>query len=329
MILIAAFTAFAVSALSMIGLLPLLRRAGAMDAPNHRSSHAVVTPRGGGLALLLGLGVGLVVDIEAGDHPWTGWEWGLLSIALILASVGFADDVRNVPATTRFAIQVTCGLAMDLIVFQGSHRSAWALFGFGVVGVIWLAAYVNAFNFMDGINGISGASAIVAGLWYGWVGNRYGDDLLAVWGFLLAGAALGFLLWNIPSAHVFLGDVGSYGTGAIIAFLAWWVAIRYKQPVTALAPLAIYLMDTAYTLWRRYRAGAPLLEAHREHVYQRLVAVGVSHVLGTVVVLAFTTFVCAAVRWMPTGTALATSAAVLVAYVATPTLAARLKGATR
>jgi UDP-N-acetylmuramyl pentapeptide phosphotransferase/UDP-N-acetylglucosamine-1-phosphate transferase len=158
------------------------------------------------------------------------------------------------------------------------------------------------------------------------VGNRYGDDLLAVWGLILAAAAIGFLLWNLPRAHVFLGDVGSYGTGAIIGFMAWWVAIRYERPVTALAPLAIYLVDTAYTLFRRYRAGSSLLEAHREHVYQRLVAAGLSHVVGTGLVLAMTAAICAAVRWLPTVPAVFVAAAILAVYVATPAVATRLKG---
>lgn len=326
MILIAALIAFAVSALSMVGLLPLLRHIGAMDTPNHRSSHTVVTPRGGGLGLLLGLVAGLVAEFASGDHPITRFDLVLLVIASALGSVGFLDDLYGVRAGIRFGLQIVCGIAMDVLIFQGSHRSFLELCAFGVIGIIWLAAYVNAFNFMDGINGISGVSAIVAGLWYAWVGNRFADNLLAVWGLILAAAALGFLLWNLPRAHVFLGDVGSYGLGAIIAFMAWWIAIRYKQPVTALAPLAIYLMDTAYTLWRRYRAGASLLEAHREHVYQRLVGFGVSHVLGTAVVLGFTASVCAAVRWLPTPAAVGISVVVLAAYVATPLVAARLKG---
>lgn len=324
MILVAALVAFAVADLSLVGLVPLLRRV-AMDTPNERSSHTVVTPRGGGLALFLGVVAGLLVAVVSGKHPLTALDVGVLAISLILGLVGFVDDLRHVPVSMRFGLQLACGLAMDILVFQGSHRSFLELCGFGVIGVVWLSAYVNAFNFMDGINGISGVSAIVAGLWYAWVGNRYGDDVAALWGLLLAAAALGFLIWNLPRAHVFMGDVGSYATGAIIAYLAWSIAIRYKQPVTALAPLAIYLVDTAYTLWRRYRAGSPLFVAHREHIYQRLVVGGMSHVLATGFVLFVTASICAAIRWMPTSPALLVSAAALVTYVASPTIMTRLR----
>lgn len=327
MTLVAAFTAFAVSALSILSLIPLLRRVGAMDAPNDRSSHTVITPRGGGLGLLLGLGIGFIVKVAVGGYALTRWDLGLTAITLILAGVGFVDDLRSVRAAIRFVLQVACGVAMDLLIFQGSHRSALELFGYGVIGVIWLAAYVNAFNFMDGINGISGVSAILAGLWYTWVGNRYDDHLLATWGLLLAAAALGFLIWNVPRAHVFLGDVGSYGIGTLIAFLAWWVAIRYEQPVAALAPLAMYLADTAYTMWRRYRAGASLLEAHREHVYQRLAATGISHTIATAVVAIFTGAVCAAVRWLPTGPAVALSALLILGYLGLPAWRREYRGA--
>lgn len=325
MILIAALVAFAVSALSMVGLLPFLRRVGAMDTPNDRSSHLVVTPRGGGLALLLGLAVGVALTGLI-DHPLGPLDGILAAIVVVLGAVGFADDLHGVRALVRFVLQILSGIAMDVIMFEGSWRPVWQLALFGFVGVVWLAAYVNAFNFMDGINGISGVSAIVAGLWYAWVGARYGDSSITMWGLLLTAAAFGFLLWNLPRAHVFLGDVGSYGVGAVIAFLAWSVAIRYEHPVTALAPLAIYLVDTAYTLIRRYRAGSSLTEAHREHVYQRLVANGISHVAGTGVVLACTASVCAAVRWMPTLPAVAVAVVVLAFYVATPTVAGRIKG---
>lgn len=327
MTVIAAITAFAVSVLSVAALIPLLRRLGAMDAPNDRSSHTVVTPRGGGVGLLLGLGVGLSIEFAVGDRSLTHWDAGLLAIMLALAAVGFVDDLRGVRATIRFGLQIACGFAMDVLIFQGSHRSLAALCAFGLVGVIWLAAYVNAFNFMDGINGISGVSAIVAGLWYAWVGDRYGDQLVTSWGLLLAAATLGFLLWNVPRAHVFLGDVGSYGVGGIIAFLAWWVAIRHEQPITALAPLAMYLTDTAYTLWRRYRAGASLFEAHREHVYQRLASTGVSHTIATTVVAIFTGGVCIAVRWLPTVPAVVVSILLMLGYLRLPALGRMQPGA--
>lgn len=324
MILAAALIAFAVSNLSMVALLPLLRHVGALDTPNHRSSHSVVTPRGGGLALLLGLVIGLIVEVVIDNHPLTMWDFGLLAISLVLGTVGFLDDLGHVRMSVRLGIQLLCGVAMDLLVFEGSHRPFVELLGFGTIGVVWLAAYVNAFNFMDGINGISGASAIVAGLWYAWVGNRYGDNLVAVWGLLLAAAALGFLIWNVPRAHVFMGDVGSYATGAVIAYLAWSIAIRYHQPVTALAPLSIYLMDTAYTLWRRHRAGSSLFEAHREHIYQRLVAAGLSHIVATAFVLFVTASICACIRWLPTGPGVALTAALLAVYVWSPRVAGRL-----
>lgn len=327
MLPLAAVTAFTVSALSMVLLLPLLRRLGAMDAPNDRSSHTITTPRGGGLGLLLGLALGLLVDFASGNYAPTRWDIGLLAITMVLAGVGFVDDLRGVRATIRFGLQIACGLAMDLLIFQGSHRSLLELIGYGVIGIVWLAAYVNAFNFMDGINGISGVSCIVAGLWYAWVGDRYDDHPLSTWGLTLAAAALGFLLWNVPRAHVFLGDVGSYGVGAIIAFLAWWVAIRYKQPATALAPLAIYLADTAYTLWRRHRAGATLFEAHREHVYQRLAACGLSHTVATGVVALFTAGVCAAVRWLPSTAAIAASVVLILVYLGLPALDREYRGA--
>src|SRR5207244_9022591 len=89
----------------------------------------------------------------------------------------------------------------------------WRLvFGLGVL--IWVVAYTNAFNFMDGINGISAAQVIVAGGYFGIVGTQRHVPLLAAGGFVAAGAAAAFLPFNFPKATVFLGDVGSYFLGA-------------------------------------------------------------------------------------------------------------------
>jgi UDP-N-acetylmuramyl pentapeptide phosphotransferase/UDP-N-acetylglucosamine-1-phosphate transferase len=323
-ILIAALIAFAVSALSMVGLLPVLRRIGAMDTPNHRSSHTVVTPRGGGLALLLGMACGAMSEAVNGHHSFSSFDAGLVVIVAVLGVVGLIDDVSGVRTLVRLSIQILCGVMMDVISFDGSWRPVWQLTLFGIVGVVWLASYVNAFNFMDGINGISGMSAIVAGLWYAYTGDRYNDPSVTMWGLLLAASALGFLLWNVPRAHVFLGDVGSYAIGATIAYLAWSVSIGHERPVVGLAPLAIYLADTAFTLGRRILAGSPLTEAHREHIYQRLVDGGMSHVTATGLVLAFTAVVCALVRYLPTSLALVLAVLVLALYLASPRLAGRL-----
>src|SRR5262249_37079031 len=132
-------------------------------------------------------------------------------------------------------------------------------------------------NFMDGVNGISAAQACVAGVGYALVGTVHHDPPLVAGGAVLAGAALGFAPFNVPRALVFLGDVGSYALGGAIGARALQPAMSGVGPGAVLAPVVLYLADTASTRARRVRAGERWYLPHRGHAYQRLVTAGWSH----------------------------------------------------
>ena len=124
-----------------------------------------------------------------------------------------------------------------------------------VVLAVWVIGFVNAFNFMDGVNGISAAHAVLGGAAYACLGAWRHDAFLVAVGAAVAVGALAFLPWNAVRARVFLGDVGSYGLGPALAVLAACAVIG-GIPVEAVAgPVALYLADTAWTLQRRIRSG--------------------------------------------------------------------------
>jgi UDP-GlcNAc:undecaprenyl-phosphate/decaprenyl-phosphate GlcNAc-1-phosphate transferase len=260
-------------------VLALLRRLRLVDRPTARSSHAAPTPRGGGIGLTTALLVALAVS-------------GLPSkqaSALAVAAVGFgllglADDLWSPPVEQRFALQCLIALATLPWILDGlSGPSVWQV-GVALGVWSWLVAYVNAFNFMDGINGLAAEQAIVGGCSWWFIGTECGVPVLALGGALLAGAALGFLPYNFPRARMFLGDVGSYALGAWSAVLVV-VALRAGvSPVAALAPVSIVLADTATTIVRRALRGERLFEAHRCHTYQQLVDLGWSHTATTLLV---------------------------------------------
>src|SRR5207248_843948 len=151
-----------------------------------------------------------------------------------------------------------------------SGPPAWrALFAVGVA--VWLVAFVNAFNFMDGIDGVAVAQAFVAGMaWYA-IGHHEHVRALEIAAAIVVGGALGFAPFNFPRARMFLGDVGSYSFGASLAILLV-VGLRAGLPFEAVfAPVALCVADTGVTLVRRVRGGRRWDAPHREHVYQRLV----------------------------------------------------------
>jgi len=298
-------------------LLPALHRSRVMDVPNARSSHSHPIPRGGGVAVVLGIVAAMTATAARG----TPVPWPLVAAGLALAALGLVDDVHSLGSRLRIVVQAMTAVAVALWAMTtyggGSGIPASA---FVIVSVIGLVGYVNAFNFMDGINGISALNAAVAGGWYAWLGNNYALPGLATLGLAVVGSSLGFLPWNAPEARIFLGDVGSYALGLLLggmAVVAWSSGVPL---LLCIAPFTFYLADTAWVLAKRATGHRPLTEAHREHVYQRLVDGGWTHLAaaGLAAVGAGASCVVTAV-WdeRPLAAGLLTAALVL-AYLLTP-----------
>jgi UDP-GlcNAc:undecaprenyl-phosphate/decaprenyl-phosphate GlcNAc-1-phosphate transferase len=264
--------------------IPLLRRA-AVDTPNARSSHSVPTPRGGGAPIAVGLVAAALLI-----HGTIAVTFAVAVAAF--AAIGFADDLAGLPAGRRLLMQGLASLAIAGVLTGRSGLPPAVMAAAAVVVAVWLVGFVNAFNFMDGVNGISAAHALIGGAVYAFLGWWRPDAFLAAAGAAVAAGALAFLPWNAVRARVFLGDAGSYGLGVALAVLAAYSVIRGIPPEAALAPLALYLADTGWTLQRRIRAGERFLEAHRTHTYQRLCDVGWSHQRVTATTAAVTAALC-------------------------------------
>jgi UDP-GlcNAc:undecaprenyl-phosphate/decaprenyl-phosphate GlcNAc-1-phosphate transferase len=250
--------------------IPLLRRAAAIDLPGLRSSHSVPTPRGGGAPVAAGLILAVALIPAATAVTFA-------AAVAMFAAMGLADDLTGLPARGRLVMQAAAGLVIGGLLARTAGLPAGLAVLAAVALAAWITAFVNAFNFMDGVNGISGAHALAGGACYAVLGLWRPDALLAAGGAAVAGGAAAFLPWNAVRARVFLGDVGSYGLGAALAVLAAAAVLAGLPPEAALGPLALYLADTAWTLQRRIRAREPWLQPHRTHAYQRLTDAGWSH----------------------------------------------------
>jgi UDP-GlcNAc:undecaprenyl-phosphate/decaprenyl-phosphate GlcNAc-1-phosphate transferase len=303
-------------------MIPLLRRAAIIDIPGPRSSHNVPTPRGGGIPVAAGLLVaaGLIGGAVAALFALAIAAFGLL---------GFTEDTRGLAAGRRLIIQAV-GSAMVAVVLVSGRAGPLAVLVMLVAAcAAWITAFVNAFNFMDGVNGISGAHALIAGVVYAFLGWWQNDGFLVPVGAAVAASALAFLPWNAGRARVFLGDAGSYALGAGLAMLAAYAVLHGIPVEAALGPLSLYIADTAWTLQRRIRAGERWLEPHRTHVYQQWCDIGWSHqrvtaaAAGTTIVLSL--LGAASLAGDPALRAAAdlAGAAVVLAYLRSPTLLAR------
>ncbi|GAB4193411.1 MAG: glycosyltransferase family 4 protein [Thalassobaculales bacterium] len=240
-----------------------LPRWNVLDRPNARSSHVRPTPRGGGIAVIAAIAAGwLALDAAV--------LWPAVALALALAGLSFADDIRSLPATVRLAAHLAAVIALMPAVGPVTGGLLPPALDLALAGFAWLW-FVNLFNFMDGIDGISGVEAAIIGL-----GLALLVPDLAGPGLVVAGAAIGFLLVNWHPARIFLGDVGSVPLGFLLGFLLLTAAARGDW-VAALVLPAYYLADATLTLLRRAWRGERLTEAHRQHFYQHAVRSGRSH----------------------------------------------------
>ena len=251
------------------------RRLDIIDRPVARSSHSVPTPRGGGLAILAGAGAGLAVAGTATEL------WPLAIAVTAVSAVGLVDDMMQLRPEVRLCVQVASAAALAvgagyrIAILDG--EMAFAGLPALLLTIIWLTGSTNAFNFMDGINGIASTQAIIWGVTLAVLFRARGDFGGASIAIAVAAAAAGFLPWNFPKARVFMGDVGSAALGFAFAALA----VRYSRGggslSAAVLPFLPFLLDTTATLIRRAMKGERLMSAHRSHYYQLLVVSGWSH----------------------------------------------------
>lgn len=286
--LILALLAFAVFVLSYAGVGSLRRWAehkALLDIPNERSSHTVPTPRGGGLAIAGTVLFGLPISALMVGSFSSRALFTYLVAGVLIAGVGWIDDRRSLSARFRLGVQI--GVAVIAIVGLGYFTSLRLPFGISLrlewlglpLTLIWIVGLINAYNFMDGIDGLAGGQAVVAGAFWVVVGWRDHLTLAAGVGLLTAAASLGFLAHNWPPARIFMGDVGSGFLGCTFALLP-----RLASPSDPRLPLVgallvwPFIFDTAFTFLRRLRRRENVFQAHRSHLYQRLVIAGLPHI---------------------------------------------------
>ncbi|MEP6729708.1 MAG: glycosyltransferase family 4 protein [bacterium] len=268
-----------------------------LDLPNERSSHHAPTPRGGGLAVLIGIAAALVIGGAAGAI--NSVDAITLGVGIVvLGLVGWMDDHGGLRARIRLVTHIAVA-AWTLVMFRGfpAMRIGESSLSFGIVGwvlaIIGIVWSINLFNFMDGIDGLAGSQAVLifaAAAWLLFVAN---DRSLGTIAMVISAACAGFLVHNWPPAKIFMGDVGSGAIGYLIAALAVASENHHSVPVIVYAIFGgVFIADATVTLVRRIARGDRPADAHRDHAYQRLSRAWASHERVTVAAAAVTSILC-------------------------------------
>ena len=245
-----------------------------LDMPNHRSSHSVPTPHGGGVAIALTWFGGLIYLRFM--HQIEPQLFLALMMGILISVVSYIDDLFDLSSKVRLVAQSLTAVGA-LIFLGGFERINFEFFTlhsavlgdiFAFLLIVW---FINLYNFLDGIDGYAGSEAIFLAL----AGFAFfgGEHFL-----VLAVSVFGFLVWNWQKAKIFMGDVGSTLLGFNIAvFTLYYAKIESSNLWIWITLFGIFWFDATLTLFRRYKNADKLSVAHRKHGYQRLVQSGWSH----------------------------------------------------
>ncbi len=271
---------FVASFVGVLAVRALATRRRWLDHPNSRSSHTTPTPRGGGIAIVLTVTCASIL-LLARDNLLTG-PWAMvMAAAMIVAFVSWIDDLRPLANRIRFSVHASAAI-MVLASFGNIQLPVIGTISPGAAGsaliLLWMVGLTNAYNFMDGIDLMAAGQAVAAGGGWALLASLTGSHDLLLVGSVIAFAAAGFAVHNRPPARIFMGDVGSAFLGYLIAAMA--VIAAHRDLLLGVCGVLLvwpFVFDTSFTFLRRLRNREPVFEAHRSHLYQRLVIAGMTH----------------------------------------------------
>lgn len=263
-------------------------RLGLVDMPDGvRRVHDRPMPRAGGVAVYAAVALVLSVAWAAGGLPGYPEASGAGLVLKLMAGgagmflLGLWDDARQLPARVKLAGQVlvavaayVSGIRIDTLSLLGGPLPEWLSLG---VTVFWLVGITNAFNLIDGSDGVAAGSAIFAALAVAAVLALSGDPWGTTVALTLAGAALGFLFFNFPPASIFLGDSGSLFLGFMLGALGVMTSQKAPTALAVLIPVISFgvpILDTLLAVVRRFLRAEPLFKADRRHIHHRLRELG-------------------------------------------------------
>jgi UDP-GlcNAc:undecaprenyl-phosphate GlcNAc-1-phosphate transferase len=261
-----------------------------VDVPDGvRRTHATAIPRLGGVAVFVGLLLGIGLAFVAGKlfgirtPNIASHSVSLLAAAAILFGIGLLDDLFGVPPVFKFLGQSVAGLivcgtgfAIHRIGLTPSYTMSLGVAAVPVT-IVWLVGVSNAFNLVDGLDGLAGGVGLIALATSAAAATVLGNETVPLYCVALGGALLGFLRYNWAPARIFLGDSGSLVVGFLLAYIAVKAGTQHDGTLLAIVPLfalSYPLLDTGIAMLRRWLRGHPLSRADGRHIHHQLRALG-------------------------------------------------------
>jgi UDP-GlcNAc:undecaprenyl-phosphate GlcNAc-1-phosphate transferase len=258
-----------------------------------RHLHTRPLPRLGGVAIFLAFLLAFAVALPAGWHHFPlGFGLSFRTLlrillpACLIFGLGVYDDFHSASAYVKIAVQAAAGAMLfagglrvfDLPVLFGAHHFPWFV-GLPLT-VLWVLAITNAFNLIDGLDGLAAGSALFSSIVVFAVALISGSSLVSLMALALAGSILGFLRFNFSPATIFLGDCGSLFIGFMLSALAIQGAQKAPTIIAVAIPVVSFglpILETALSIVRRFLGGRPVFTADREHIHHKLLQRGLSH----------------------------------------------------
>jgi UDP-GlcNAc:undecaprenyl-phosphate GlcNAc-1-phosphate transferase len=309
-----------VTVLSIPAIIELAIKKRLFDNPSElRKIHKRIIPNFGGIAIFTAFLFSSALFIPADILPQANI---FIASGLILFMVGLKDDMIGLSPTSKFAAQFT---SASIISVAANLRITHLYDFMGIdeldyyvsvlLTVIFIVGVVNAYNLIDGIDGLAASLGVMATLFYGSVFFHYGEIGWAYLSISLTGALVGFLFYNLTPAKIFMGDSGSLLLGFVVVVLSLkFVRVADSDvltvgPITVTSPLALILaviiipvFDTLRVFTLRILSGTSPFKADSNHLHHRFLSLGLSHIQTTLVlVIVNSLFIVAAVLLQPLG----------------------------
>jgi UDP-GlcNAc:undecaprenyl-phosphate GlcNAc-1-phosphate transferase len=281
---------FVIAFVLALFIVPLVRRfclkKGFVDIPNERKVHKDPIPRLGGVAIWLCTILTFIILVFINwNYPYGNGLSGILVGGSIMFLLGLVDDVYDLSPKFKLVVQVGAALIAYLlgVKIEILFNPFGPAFSLGIlslpVTLVWLVGLSNAMNFIDGVDGLAGGVSTICAITLCVVAIYTQQPISAVLAAILAGAMMGFLVFNFHPARIFMGDSGALFAGFALAGLSVTGVLK-SVTATLLLPiliLAVPIIDMSYSVIRRLTSGANLLKADADHIHHKLLRAGLSH----------------------------------------------------